>query len=273
MAHLVYYEKEDSRHPDMLAAGCTQAEAIAAITELFSIRQLPPIPILFHRAKPGRSKSWYQPPAPLHKKKEHIGIEERMLNWLTVAHEFAHYDHYHDYGLRKRAHRRAHDRKNTVLRRWTPYKEPVRERWHGPEHRRITDEVVDLIKSKGWNQRQPSWKPDMKVDVGETRVATIEATPTFQSWMTKNWIQSKTEEILAGKSPESLTAEERRAIALEVGRHFLQTLPDSLHCTKCNLHVPRAKVGIRIMIKDVHGLPTKILRQSYCANCRVKKAK
>ena len=62
------------------------------------------------------------------------------------------------------------------------------------------------------------------------------------------------------------TAAEKKTTALLAGA--LRKLPSRLACPKCGKTRPKEMFGLRVMKRDVRGIPVVIRRQSYCAACR-----
>lgn len=124
-----YYAQENARHPDVKAAvvGFGVCQAIAS--SLFKYFKVPEIQVslLPANSRVRRTKSWYN--AGSKWMAPHIVLHRKMLNPLTVAHEVAHY--VHDYAYR------AKKEKIPTL---------PRERWHGPQHQRYTDEAVEYLR-------------------------------------------------------------------------------------------------------------------------------
>jgi hypothetical protein len=67
--------------------------------------------------------------------------------------------------------------------------------------------------------------------------------------MNKTAIEQKTEEL--------------RAAAMK-------RLPKRLTCPKCRKSRTKDHFGLRITARDASGLPTRIVRQSYCSSCRAR---
>ncbi len=135
------YDDEDGLYPDMLERTCTREQAVATVNALSVARWLPSIPVVFHDTKPGKqavsSYQPFEPKEPGHRAKtEEIDFDTSMLNYLTVAHEWAHYAHYTDYMRRRSLHEHLSMEKFPV------------ERWHGPKHRKLVEDAVALI--RGW---------------------------------------------------------------------------------------------------------------------------
>lgn len=220
---LVYYREERQRHPLAKASSCTQEEAWATITALCKHWKVKPIKVVFHKKRGQRGTwSWYRMEAMKKAGKgfklrpEHIDLSLNMLNYLTVAHEFAHYIHHHEFKTRR----------DTARAKKQPYR---RERWHGPEHREITDAAIAYLEKLG-------------------RVKGVEA------------VKAVVDELL---TPAAV------ADAIDVARRqFMATLPGSAECPKCKHTLRQDDFGVRVMKKDANGLPLRLSRQSYCKACR-----
>lgn len=142
---LLYYREEFKRHPDARRSTCTREQAEAAVRSLCRAWKMPAINVVFHEKKGKRGTwSWYRMDALKPGRKagepkfipEHIDFSLAMLNYLTVAHEFAHYVHHHEFEDRRKAAKAARQK----------YK---RELWHGPEHLQLTDEIVRVLTDQG----------------------------------------------------------------------------------------------------------------------------
>ena len=49
---------------------------------------------------------------------------------------------------------------------------------------------------------------------------------------------------------------------------FMASLSEIQHCPCCQQHKNKAEFGVRVMKRDVNGVPVSIRRQSYCRTCR-----
>lgn len=62
------------------------------------------------------------------------------------------------------------------------------------------------------------------------------------------------------------TAVEKKTEAMRAAA--MRALPKRITCPKCKKTKARDAFGLRVMARDAKGLPTRIARQSYCAECR-----
>lgn len=62
------------------------------------------------------------------------------------------------------------------------------------------------------------------------------------------------------------TAAEKKAEALLAAA--FEALPKRSVCPRCKKNRTREAFGLRVMVKDDRGVPTRIARQSYCKACR-----
>ncbi len=140
-----YYSMEKMRHSRVFSTPCTQVQASAALDALARLYSLAPIEVRFHiKSKPGhRAASWYQArylklgKGPARWVDEHFNFEVGMLNYLTLAHEFAH-----------RIHRLQYDHRRALA--IIDRRRPVAELWHGAEHRAVVNEVVVALQEMGF---------------------------------------------------------------------------------------------------------------------------
>ena len=52
---------------------------------------------------------------------------------------------------------------------------------------------------------------------------------------------------------------------------FYRSLPDYCNCPKCGKDLLKSEFGVRVVKRDSGGVPTKMLRQSWCSTCRSKR--
>jgi rubredoxin len=62
------------------------------------------------------------------------------------------------------------------------------------------------------------------------------------------------------------TAAEKKAEALLAAA--FEALPKRIVCPKCNKNRAKDAFGLRILARNAKGVPTRIARQSWCAECR-----
>jgi len=124
MAYLKYYQQENVRHAVSKEISVDFKTAKAMTLDLCKIYNLPKLEVRLSSRR-GRGRSWFG----TRQGKPLIVLHRKMLNPLTMAHEFAHY-----------RHQLAHNercRKAGKL---------VKVRWHNKEHQKYTDEAVGVIK-------------------------------------------------------------------------------------------------------------------------------
>lgn len=116
MANLQYYKEENERHPKLHATHCQWYEAKCAIKWLvrhFKLKE----PLV----------KWTRGNRFSRATESKIILNYENLNWLLVAHEFAHC-----------LHAQKYHRTGTKM------------RWHGKRHRRLVDRIAAIIEKKEW---------------------------------------------------------------------------------------------------------------------------
>lgn len=261
MAAHVYYRQENQRHRGALLTACTKDEALRLVDMLCKARNLASIKVIFHAptvrlGKKTNSSSWYLAANPWRRKnpEEHISLSENMLNLLTVAHEFAHYEHHQLHKER----RRQYDIK------WHKHPEghynPPRASWHNKEHADMTTAALALITAQLTKEGRFKVVVPHKVPTG--------AMTTKASSLKDTWFQELLLTLLAGRSPEGMSKEERKALDAQLLRDLVTRMPQEMHCPHCDKTLPKEAFGARIMKRNPQGLPMVIQRQSYCRPCR-----
>ena len=235
MAYLKYYRMESLRHATANGMVTTFENVKEMSSRLFQFFDLMPISVTlmdknskrFSRVK--KTKSWYSS-----RGDREIVFHPSMLSVLTVAHEVSHYAH--DVDRRKRffAARAEADKAGRTF-RWK------KEKWHGPEHRKLVDlAVAELMKNP-----PPAWNPP---------VASQEE--VFQALSAS----------LVAQIPTGVTLGETTPI--DPVKAFFATLPDLLTCPCCSATLPKMNFGVRVMKRGTDGQPLVMRRQSYCRSCR-----
>jgi hypothetical protein len=246
---LLYYREENKRHALAKASKCSEADAKKAISDLCSEWGAKPIKVVFHKKKGKRgTSSWYRmerltktATGKVKHSPEHIDLSLDMLNYLTIAHEFAHYVHHHEFQRRRDL---ARAKKQNYR----------RERWHGPEHRVLVDKAVAYL------QEQGAIRPPVE---------------DFAVRLKKDGLPAVVKKLVedlgldADKlGPDSVVL---KGTINAIREKFIETLPVTAMCPKCSTVRHRTDFGVRIMKKDARGLPLSLLRQSYCKTCRKEK--
>jgi len=273
---LKYYAHENKTHLDMQQKICTQDLILKIVKDLCAKADLPAPEVRFHLSRRGHHSSGYQPPA--EGTEEFITFEEGGVSCLVVAHEVAHYLHFHNYMNRKAAFVSVHG----------PQERFVREKWHGPEHRHVTETCIEYIRAQGWHlpEKAPAEREEdtsaRAEGVGQVYPSPVPPEPEVVEEVNDQpptWVQGVVQELLAGRTPAALSQEEVQDIRAKVRDRFLLTLPERMHCPKCACDKDRSEFGVRIMnraqkgARSTHLMPTKLARQSQCRSCRLKFSK
>ena len=118
------------------------------------------------------------------------------------------------------------------------------QRWvvHGHEHRVWMDKSVEFAKSTILYQ-------SAKNAIQEKRLDTLKQVVVSQ-------LKIKNQSLAADTNPVGPV------------QAAFNALPEVLHCPKCSCHKAKAQFGVRVMARDAANQPTKIVRQSYCRECR-----
>ena len=260
-----YYARENDTHTDMQLVQCSKARVEEMVLALCVEVGVPPIQVRFHSPKRFKNRSsWYQPPGwnvPINEPTtEYLSFDEEALDCLVVAHEVAHYLHFRDYQHRREEFAIKHG----------PEERFIRENWHGPEHKRVVDQCVAFIKSKGWHLPPKPAEPLEKGSAIPLEASSPVRPASPVDAVPKTWLQEALLNLLNGKSPESLEKDEYQKLVAEVKKIYIDTLPEQLHCPKCQASKPREEFGARVMVWGAYRMPEKLARQSQCKTCRLK---
>jgi len=253
---LAYYRTERLQYPEAKRINVTREVIDFVVPKIFNSLGYTEVRVEINpRAK---NWSWYRPGAgfmtPRHGLMSHredkIEIATSMLNWLTVAHEVAHALHCQDYDRRFRAAQKVKfpDERWVVLTRDRHLVLP-KELWHGKEHRQWVAKVIGFLKSID-AIREPVVRQDAPADL----------------YSQKQWISNviRTLESDGVDGLEGSASDYNNLMKAEA----LAALPPKMLCPHCLQERTREEFGVRIVKKTPQGRALKVIRQSYCADCR-----
>lgn len=230
--HLVYYAKERQQYPEASAIEVSPEVAALVLPKIFAHFGAPAIKMSVNPR--ARNWSWYKAGGGLMTPRGRRSFRTQEIVIAKTMMNWRVLAHEVGHAI----HAWDYDRRYNEARK--EFKTIRRERWHGQEHRDWMAKIVNYLKATGVIPESITKKfspqdPDLQKKVA-CAVDLVEGD-------VKTWNEYMRRECLASLAPTSL-------------------------CPRCLLERTREQFGVRIIRKSAQGRAIKVVKQSYCRDCR-----